>query len=838
MPEVKENHFSQGPNVTDPKNLIICTKDSLNAAMLRFETKRTIEEIEKNLKAAKDRQDNSKDPADKEQIELERKQLKDKVNQLKKALPYITPHMCSLDGNRKITNDPKNYTESYWVMMDYDGLPDPRSTWKKYLEHLVGDLHIVFAYISPSGHGLKVMFLRPENMTIKEAQAWFAKEAKMPDYDAKTFEPNRACYLAPMDYVLHYQPEILFDPAMNNIGYTRELSEHIVIVTESTDVNPTVDVGFVMPTYHGLKLEDIRDKFIEIHLNGKTPMSGSRNTDTYELAQNLRYVANFDPSVLDQLIPCYDGFSEQEKRNVINSALKADRYSMPKKMQAVLSALKAENVDNPDLIKDLDEAEEHEASYPYTCLSHCFGEQDVVTGDWEINFPQGIADSFDGIMPSLRMAMFIAIGPMIGALATQVYLNVHGEYSKLNLQAYLVGEAGSNKSKCDALFKTWMFRKIAEDKITSTMEIQYKALPQKEKDKQEKQVFFYHIQAPRTSIADVIQNLRLAQGRHIFSYASEADQATNSRKSGAFADVTVILRLGFDGSPFLSHYAGNDAANGNIDAVLWNSTMCTTPDGLYRAFREYLDGTLSRQAIASTPDNTYARLIITPQRKEKSVENIKQVASLLELMKGDLDLPLLEMRAQEWLERERLQSLKNGDRARANQRKRICVTAMRYCACLMLCGFADYLITQLDRRSPSRALPKWSDGAKTAEEFLKTHPQAVEKMVPRRFQTAPYIQSFDIIADYLLENVLYYFRDRIERAYNNPDYQTSQRQRNSANDSIYDRLGQIFTIDDLRREKSKDYTGNDLDNTVKQMAKNWKKNGLCESIDKGKYKKL
>ena len=48
--------------------------------------------------------------------------------------------------------------------------------------------------------------------------------------------------------------------------------------------------------------------------------------------------------------------------------------------------------------------------------------------------------------------------------------------------------------------------------------------------------------------------------------------------------------------------------NVHIEHLLWNVTMCGTPDALYRVVNNYTDGFQSRIAIARTPDNTFSPL--------------------------------------------------------------------------------------------------------------------------------------------------------------------------------------------------------------------------------------
>ena len=101
--------------------------------------------------------------------------------------------------------------------------------------------------------------------------------------------------------------------------------------------------------------------------DGQEPMRSNRNTLTFELAVNLRHICGFDGNLMAQIIPCYDGFSEQEKMACIKSALGEKLTQMPKRLKDVLAALRQEKLkqatlkgitlkENEELINALDEA--------------------------------------------------------------------------------------------------------------------------------------------------------------------------------------------------------------------------------------------------------------------------------------------------------------------------------------------------------------------------------------------------------------------------------------------------------------------------------------------------
>jgi hypothetical protein len=292
-------------------------------------------------------------------------------------------------------------------------------------------------------------------------------------------------------------------------------------------------------------------------------------------------------------------------------------------------------------------------------------------------------------------------------------------------------------------------------------------------------------------------------------------------------DFSVVLRQSYDGSRYDRCARSVDAVNVHIKQLLWNVVMCGTPDALYRVINNYTDGFQSRVAVARTPDNTYLKLDdnpcnLTPQQEER----IHQIAHLLPLMQGEVVLPKLEKKGREWLEKIRLESMMNDDRTKARQRMRICVTAQRMTCCLMLCKVCETLIQK--------------HGLNGAETQLKQQPNLWKEQLLKA-QTPAMLEAYDVIADSLMENALFFFRDRIENAFASRDYAghlSGERSKRGRNDSIYARLDVQFTFEQAMQFSVAMKGAGVTHNSVRQMLKNWRKQGLVVLTDDGNYRKM
>ena len=106
-------------------------------------------------------------------------------------------------------------------------------------------------------------------------------------------------------------------------------------------------------------------------------------------------------------------------------------------------------------------------------------------------------------------------------------------------------------------------------------------------------------------------------------------------------------------------------------------------------------------------------------------------------------------------------------------------------------------------------------------------------------QTPQMLKAFAVIADSLMENALYFFRERIENAINSRDYAgSSERLRMGKNDTIFERLDAEFGFDAAFQQSIATKGADVTHNKVRQMLKNWKKQGLIKQTERGRYVKI
>ena len=691
------------------------------------------------------------------------------------------------------------------------------------------ELGLLMLERSARGGGLHVVFRRHPEMD-QEANLRWASDLLGVEYDAGAKDITRVFFATTSEDLL-YLHEDLFDNAecesfagseatFTNGEATSTASEATSTASEDTSETEAEQSQPAVATaseeqpmcYKGIPYDRIIEKWWAFYNEGEHPIRSNRNTLTFELAVNLRNICDSDPQLLDRIIPCYDGFPEAEKMACIRSALGEKKTQMPKRLKDVLMAVRQ------DMRAEVrEEAEAEEALL----------QDDLYYYDALPKMPQGVRESIDAVGPYLAMPAIFAITPAIGMLATGVRVDIHGTPSQLNLISYIAGDFASGKGSIDPIVSAWLSEIKMVDKGYLEAEEEWRARKRAAKNKKEQPEdpkYPVRYLTLNNTVANLADRLANTQGKHAFSFTPEADTVAQKWRT-AICDFSVMLRQAYDGTPYDREAKSAEAVNVHIEKLLWNVVMCGTPDALYRVITNYTDGFQSRVAVARTPDNTFSALAESPYRlTEDHKAKIQQVAHLLPLMNGDVELPKLEKRGRQWLERIRIETLENDDKTKARQRFRTCPTAMRMMTCLMLCRVAELLIQR--------------HGLQGAEKQLKTHPTLWQELLQRQ-QTPQMLATFDVLADYMIDNAIYFFRERIEEAFQAANYTPvdAPRTKKSSNDTIYKQLETNFTSDEAFSLATSLKGGNVTKVRINSMLYRWERQGIVRRIDRGVYKK-
>ena len=270
----------------------------------------------------------------------------DRKQALKRRLPIIIPHAASFKNGKRVSTDA---IPSGLAMLDVDHVEKPREWWNSRIqsgttEESLKAEGIFLIAITASGHGLRVIGKREQGESIEAAQMRMAQVLGIKEYDAVTKDLARASYVVPREYILYEDREGLFSTSAYNADTMNEESGRFnrPAKEERLALPAHIPTGEVGLCYRGIPYADIINQLLISTGNCGGAVQGERNTVYFSLAVYMRYICDFNPELLLQILPDF-GLSEQERRQAISSAIGRPRKSeLPVVVQGAIAICERE----------------------------------------------------------------------------------------------------------------------------------------------------------------------------------------------------------------------------------------------------------------------------------------------------------------------------------------------------------------------------------------------------------------------------------------------------------------------------------------------------------------
>lgn len=280
---------------------------------------------------------------------------------VKDWLPFICPHYSAFRNNHRAQADiiPEAFT--FMTCVDVDDLTKVDKAIKRALElnsEDGGDWQDMVLRIAYSARKKVHIYIKlPVGKTIEETQQAFCAELEDVPYDASCTTPERFIYLTGIDEEvyrsehwleaipeaeLEERREAFLNRGLDVDGRPLERSDgrgKMDDVPQLSDLNSQPSGKQFPKEYHGIPFATILKKYWEVNNGGYEPTEGDRDTLTFQLASDLRHICGKSFEWLDQVIPCYDGFPLEEKRQKIKNALASKYEGMPQRLRDTLAAL-------------------------------------------------------------------------------------------------------------------------------------------------------------------------------------------------------------------------------------------------------------------------------------------------------------------------------------------------------------------------------------------------------------------------------------------------------------------------------------------------------------------
>ena len=703
--------------------------------------------------------------------------------ELKHRLPVWTPHCAEFVNNHRAIADAVKPLNR--LMLDFDEKGHTDDILSK-LKIENGKLKIGCA--EPDLHGMEVLLVEesvrrgthvlvelPEDMTVEQAQALMAQATGFTP-DAAVKDVARCIYMVPEDHTKYVSPK-LFEVSFSSpkLGEARRGLNDGNSAEESAAVQTTPtppNLGGENKCFKGIPYTAIINEWWR--RNGGEPAEGERNVKLHKLAVNLRAICDNKKEVLMQVMPRF-GLTDVELKSVVDSACKEPPKGVSKMMQQILDAL--------ELGISSDEVEDAEAVAEETGV--------------KVNvksLPIGLKESLVGVPVSMHMPVLCSLMPIAAAYADQVEVKYcDGERQKLGLMSIVYGAQASGKSVCKHAINIWKRQFDAEDALARKREDEWKER-KKSRKANEKAPDDPHVLirvVPVTvSCSTLLKRLKNANGHTLYSFGEELDTLRKTNGAGSWSSKYDIYRLAFD--PLDSEWGqdyNSDQAESGLVYVAYNWTVLGTYGAVRKCFKgdNIENGLSSRILLAEMPDTSFARMPRYGRRSAEDEARIQEAVTRLRSVSGYVDTPRLRKVIDEWAEEKRVTALKDIDHVADTYRRRAAVIGFR-------CGVIFHLLSGCARES------------KACLDFAL------------------------MMAEYCMQQQVKTFGETLQNQF--VDAQ-SECQRYGANNSVFDQLPPVFSLEDLGALKRENMPRNSL---IKIISR-WNRDGWIDKIDHNRWQK-
>ena len=736
--------------------------------------------------------------------EMSREDFGIKKSELKRRLPAFCFHAHFKNGRRLNAEA----VPSGLSILDIDHIKgSPEVFFNEKVKDRAKESGIVLAHKTPSGEGLRLVFVIPQGMGLVEGQQWLAQQIGLKEFDEACKDLARCSFAVPEEYVLFIDEEELFkeQPQQPQQPHSQPLSKG-----EGSDMlqdNPasTNNTPAKTPAEHSTPLslgEGLGVRLLifdlcreqaglkDVDINAR----GSRHNSLLAILSvgAARLLSEAEAmAVAARRMP--DFFKEPDCRQLIHDFY-AKYHDDSKMMSATVQRInaRAEQLAKQQQQSKDDKAQEEEGEKEVT---------EAATTQSDNVFPDippipGLKQSLTGVPEQMRMPALCALLPMAASYADDVtFRYCDGREQRLGLMSIVVGEQASGKSVCKDIIDLWRQPMDEDDEQGRRKEDEWKKKRKNRRANErldpEPEVLIRDV--PITiSCSTLLKRLKNAQGHTLYSFCSELDTLRKTNGAGSWSSKYDIYRLAFDHDEWGQDYNSDQAESGMV-SVGYNWTILGTYGALGKCFKgeNIENGLSSRVIVAEMPDSAFAPMPTFQDRKDRDAQVILEAVNTLRAKHGFIDTPRLRKAIAQWVEDKRQQAMERIDRVMDTYRRRAAVIGMR-------CGVVAFLLS----------------GEK---------------------ETKHVIDFALMMAEYVLQEQCRLFGDVLRKQY----AADSDNTRKSKNRAVFDRLADTFTPHDILTLK------NDIsESTARTIICRWKEAGWIDALprhkgDKGmKYKKL
>ena len=541
-------------------------------------------------------------------------------------------------------------------------------------KHRAAELGILLIYITPSGHGLKIVFkARTEWGNLIDNQHAMAEVLGV-EVDESCKDASRMSFICKESDILYLDKELFtYENKEFAERYNAEYRAGHSQGTHCGDMQGTVPQCSAVyaqtgqspcleKQFKGIPYSEIISEWWR--RNGGEPQKGERNVKLYQLAVNLRAVCDNNRDLLLEIMPRL-GLDEQELRSIVESACKEPPKGLSKPMREVL-ALWGQS---PSATSRTDGTAPCEAAMNQRLWE--WGEQiEALSKDFPL-----LKDICKGLKRNqYPAALFVGGGLLMTLMTRCTYRFYHRpeELRRLNNSTLIIGDPASGKSFATRLFKLLAAPIVAADKVGKDAINAYREQMRTKganKEKPKKPKVIVRVHPARTSnaqfIQDMVNSVEEVDGQlmqlHMLTFDTELDNTVTVQKGGSWIDKQSLELKAFHNEEDGQAYSNNDSVLQDF-YVTWNFIYTGTPIALKKKVNEqnFGSGLATRLTCIPLPATNFEMMARESKVDFESDERLKYWAEKLDKMKGELTLQKIVDELYDWTAR-RMEDAKEND---------------------------------------------------------------------------------------------------------------------------------------------------------------------------------
>ena len=581
------------------------------------------------------------------------------------------------------------------VVMDIDHVDNPQEKFIEWKTLDFGKLGILLVYITPSGHGLKIIFKADAAKGNLIDNQHAMAEVLGVEVDESCKDASRMSFICKEEDILYIDKELFtyenkefgekYDAEYRS-GHSGAAAPASVACknAQSGDRNVgQVDVESVPLKWRGYEIQRI----IDARYGDKLPCKddSNRHTESLKLATDLLLMLDGDKAAVQRIVESQSWVKEiiQERdENVAQTvssaaecvAQKERKYAGSLPSKAMLEAVKTFT---GKTYQEITKAQAQTTSLMDDDINRWlweWGEQIEALFD---DFPL-LKDICRGLKKNqYPAALFVGGGLLMTLMTRCTYHFYHRpeEIRRLNNSTLIIGDPASGKSFANRLYKILAAPivyadKVGKDAINAYREQMRTKGANKEKPKKPKVVVRVH--PARTSNAQFIQDMvnavEVVDGvemqLHMLTFDTELDNTIMVQKGGSWIDKQSLELKAFHNEEDGQAYSNNDSILQDFN-VTWNFIYTGTPLALKKKVNEqnFGSGLATRLSCIPLPSTRFKMLDREATIDIESDGRLKQWAFKLDKMKGDLTVQKIVDELYDWTARRMADAEDNGSDA-------------------------------------------------------------------------------------------------------------------------------------------------------------------------------